>query len=1004
MYEITRLPNVIDIGYTGEKKFRVIEIDMTKWMTDMPNGIPSIVHIRPGETISDAYIAATTFENNILRWEIQLSDVGTTEGAGRAQVWLEETTSDTVAKRGKSAIFTTRIHGAVNDASEIIPAAQEAWITQMTALKDATVLAKGAAESAADTASAAAISAEAAVTHEPQIVDGEWYVWDRTSGAYVNTHQQATGDPGEDGQDGEDGHSPYVDSTTGHWFEWNDTQGDYVDTGRNATGERGEQGPKGATGDPAPASAVAGAVADWMDEHITPDPTTVIDDTLSVTGAAADSKAAGDALRGKADAIIEASSEKFTFSDTELDGYGDYEITSDADGYSNVYVALAEDICPGTDAGTTTDGIFSKLGGVNKCHIEGSPTANKNYWLKANNSGAIVPKETISQGDVVRLEMYVDGSISAAGSGTEPGKMTVELKYTDNSTESFAVDFTLAGGAFTGTKTVGKQVASMGVGVTYRKDYTYDVDVIFAIVRNTSFSSVSVPSSGKVSFTRTEVGSNGFTIMPTAAIAKHKISIEDYVEDHVPEDMLTKEDLMYLSPEMYGAKGDGVTNDATAIQNCINAAITAGVPVRGYGKYKIGAGIDIVASDTSIYLHSLLLSAGTYAVTMTGRNNIFYCDTIDTYSVTGACGFRLATASSEVSCHYNEIHIGRIEANTNAIEFVNGYAENEKRMYYNKVFANTIVARYGNCFYFSGSQMAENSFYGKKLTCTNGWGIYNYGTSGIATNRFYGLTFEEACQNGVYGVATLIDCRTAEMMNLRRSDNNAGILFYADGGGIETARLMTGFVDYVCVDVSNADSLAESKDIVKAKIEGGATKISAFDSVFLRGDYGHVVGPARRLWNSRYNSGSSDGERLPDGHIIVYFNRKGYIPDNPVPHDITVSSYTPIVTDNRVPTIFHVKANTTINLDFSYCAIGIKEVMIVQHSGYKAVVKDKFGTTIFDGSNQTDGTYRLTCVMTPYSFSVSPEGMASVTYSEMDCYGRYFEENEEWTVEKLNIL
>ena len=148
MYYINNLPQNIDIGYIGEKNFRKIEIDMTDWMEEMPDGVPSIVFIRPRETVADAYIVSTTFADNILTWTVTAGDLGSVEGIGTAQIWLEEEENDTVNKRGKSALVPAIVHSSVGEPSSTVPEAQEAWLEQMTALKVATVNAKAAAEAA----------------------------------------------------------------------------------------------------------------------------------------------------------------------------------------------------------------------------------------------------------------------------------------------------------------------------------------------------------------------------------------------------------------------------------------------------------------------------------------------------------------------------------------------------------------------------------------------------------------------------------------------------------------------------------------------------------------------------------------------------------------------------------------------------------------------------------------------------------------------------------------
>lgn len=189
MYVINRMPQSIDIGFTGETAFRKVEIDLTPWLEETPEGVPSIVAIRPGETEEEAYIAATTLEENILTWEITAGDVGTDPGEGLIQIWLEEAQNGSIVKRGKSVVVKTKVHKAINSASAEVPAAQEAFMEQMTELKQQTVANASAAEAAkrsaetsaqsilgaVDRAEAAARAAEAAAEaagEAEELIDG----------------------------------------------------------------------------------------------------------------------------------------------------------------------------------------------------------------------------------------------------------------------------------------------------------------------------------------------------------------------------------------------------------------------------------------------------------------------------------------------------------------------------------------------------------------------------------------------------------------------------------------------------------------------------------------------------------------------------------------------------------------------------------------------------------------------------------------------------------------
>ena len=113
MYKIEKMPPSIEIGYTGETGIRTIEIDMSAWMEKNPDAVPCIVHIRPGEAESDAYVAGTDFDDNILSWTIQDTDLGTAEGEGQAQIWLVETVDETVTMKRTSKTVRTKVRRAI---------------------------------------------------------------------------------------------------------------------------------------------------------------------------------------------------------------------------------------------------------------------------------------------------------------------------------------------------------------------------------------------------------------------------------------------------------------------------------------------------------------------------------------------------------------------------------------------------------------------------------------------------------------------------------------------------------------------------------------------------------------------------------------------------------------------------------------------------------------------------------------------------------------------------
>ena len=56
-----------------------------------------------------------------------------------------------------------------------------------------------------------------------------------------------------------------------------------------------------------------------------------------------------------------------------------------------------------------------------------------------------------------------------------------------------------------------------------------------------------------------------------------------------------------ITPERFGTTGDGVADDSTGLQNAINAAVSAGVPLFiPAGTYRVTTGINITGCDVEL--------------------------------------------------------------------------------------------------------------------------------------------------------------------------------------------------------------------------------------------------------------------------------------------------------------------------------------------------------------------------------------------------------------------
>ena len=205
MFEIGKIGR-LTLGYTNENKARVIDVDMTGWLEDFPDGNIGLLVKRPLE--DTWYPADIKREENVIIWVPGRADLEI-DGEGEAQFVL--TNEEGVELR--SRVVKTKITASLEGTEGPAP---------------------GPADSFVQTVINAAAQAEAAVEKMPSIGEnGNWHAWDAAAGAYVDTGKPSKGKDGEDGytpqkdvdyfdgKDGEDGYTPvkgkdYFDGDPGY--------------------------------------------------------------------------------------------------------------------------------------------------------------------------------------------------------------------------------------------------------------------------------------------------------------------------------------------------------------------------------------------------------------------------------------------------------------------------------------------------------------------------------------------------------------------------------------------------------------------------------------------------------------------------------------------------------------------------------------------------------------------------------------------------------------------
>lgn len=201
----------IKLGRRGENQARKVVFDVLgKWREGYGEGVASLIVQRNGD--AQPYPVTLMEEDGALVWLVSSAD---TAAAGEGAAELRYTVGNTVVK---SQIYKTRVRETLEDSGETPPPAYQSWVDEVLQ---------------------AAATAEAAVSKLPYVGEnGNWWRWDGSAEAFVDTGTSARGTKGEKGDTGAAGPAGPKGETG--------TQGEKGEPG--PAGQIGPAGPTGATG------------------------------------------------------------------------------------------------------------------------------------------------------------------------------------------------------------------------------------------------------------------------------------------------------------------------------------------------------------------------------------------------------------------------------------------------------------------------------------------------------------------------------------------------------------------------------------------------------------------------------------------------------------------------------------------------------------------------------------------------------------------------------------
>lgn len=410
------------------------------------------------------------------------------------------------------------------------------------------------------------------------------------------------------------------------------------------------------------------------------------------------------------------------------------------------------------------------------------------------------------------------------------------------------------------------------------------------------------------------------------------------------EEMLTKNELVYVTPEMFEAYRTSENDDYAVITACLSYAISNNVPVRGFGRYTISRGIELECDDMDIFINILTIaSASTDAVVkLTGYRNKIRINRINAYNIR-VIGFWLYGKNSHWS-EFNTIHLPCIYAGNDAV-FVS--AESNSAYACENIFhVQSINSGYENCIHIV-SGYGENAFYGGggHVSCPSGWAIKLTSSGG---NKFYDFALEGHVRSGIYldnSSANFISgFRIAELRNQKTPTSGdvgtvAKFIGCSNSNRFECAEGM----NMVDIDVTEAKS---NDELTVEEIET-AYSINVFNVNGVRG--------------CGYNWSDGIGYYALYGkELIVLRNKKIAVPVGIMQTDVDGNiAYGVDEGRDILFNWFTMKTDATITLCDSYCPIGFNEIYIDQTDGKATVYKN--GSVIFNGANFGNGIYKLIC-------------------------------------------
>lgn len=375
----------------------------------------------------------------------------------------------------------------------------------------------------------------------------------------------------------------------------------------------------------------------------------------------------------------------------------------------------------------------------------------------------------------------------------------------------------------------------------------------------------------------------------------------------------------YIIPEFFGAKGDGSTDDGQILNQVIQYGYSKKVKVILDKSYSTSVTLLLDKDNLNLeILNRITYTGNNSAIEITGNRNILNINKI--YS----SGYGI-TLNCSSSLEANHINVEYISSTNNCIQLLSSTGGNV----YNEIRFTTLISTVGYyCIYLyagTGAYVGENTFYGGK--CQRGtWGVYadSNHAGGIPAVKLYNICFE-GVKNGVY-----LNHAQASVINYPR---------YAELLQVENSILLS--VNGDCKDtIFNGNH-----PITSNRIESNITTPSVTSNrpviinAPIMDSNGSIIG--KKAWCTIVGLSIFPEEIR---RVNVTQSKDG----------------TTISKDEYQYAWFDVNYNATMKLNESYIPQVIDTLYIKYDGSTRLILKDYLDNTIHDGTNLSNGIYKIT--------------------------------------------